>query len=38
MPIFAAWTMCFIQSAMIVEHAVLLRRQCFPKRSDPVSD
>lgn len=36
--IFAAWAMCFIKSAMLVEHAVLHRRQCFPQRRDSVFD
>lgn len=37
-PIFAAWTMCFIKAATMVEHAVLHRRQCFPQRRESVSD
>lgn len=37
-PAFAAWPVCFIEAAAMVEHAVLHRRQCFPQRRDPVSD
>lgn len=32
--VFAAWTVCFIKSAMIIKHAVLHRRQCFPPRGE----
>lgn len=37
-PIFATWTMWFIKSAVVVEHAMLHRRQCFPQRRGPESD
>lgn len=37
-PIFAAWTMWFIKSAVVVEHAVLHKRQRFPQRRGLESD